>query len=86
MISSYKFFMTPMCPNCGEIAEFLDTIELKGEKIDATTDEGLEESRKYRVMGVPLMIFFDKDKKEVNRATSIDEIKKLLENKSLLDL
>jgi len=86
MIATYKFFMTPMCPNCGEIAEYLETAELKGDIIDATTDEGLEESRKLNVMGVPLIVFFDKGGKEMNRATEIDEIKKILENKSLFDI
>lgn len=86
MIADYKFFMTPMCPNCGEIGQFLDTIKLQGEKIDATTDEGLEEARKYKVMGVPMMVFFDKDGKEVTRADNIDDIKKVLDNKSLLDI
>jgi len=82
---NYKFFMTPMCPNCGEIKEFLETLDLKGDIIDATTDEGLEESQKLNVMGVPMMIFFN-GKKETNRAESLDDIKKVLENKSLLDI
>jgi len=77
--------MTPMCPNCGEIKEFLETLDLKGDIIDATTDEGLEESQKLNVMGVPMMIFFN-GKKETNRAESLDDIKKVLENKSLLDI
>jgi len=78
----YKFFMTPMCPDCGEIKEYLETLDLKGEIIDATTDEGLEESQKLGVMGVPMMVFFEKDK-ETSRAEDIDDIKNVIENKSL---
>jgi len=85
-MKSYKFFMTPMCPDCGEIKEFLEDIELKGEIIDAATDDGLEESQKLEVMGVPMMIFLDKDGKEENRADNLEDIKKILENKSLLDV
>lgn len=77
--------MTPMCPNCGEIKEYLATIDLKGEIIDASEEEGLEEAKKLGVMGVPTMIFLDKDGKEVNRANSLEDIKKIIENKSLLD-
>ncbi len=86
MIAEYKFFMTPMCPDCSEIKEFLTTVKLKGDIVDASTDEGLEESQKLGVMGVPTMIFLDKDGKEQNRATDIDEIKNILDNKSLLDI
>lgn len=82
----YKFFMTPMCPNCAEIKEFLQTIELKGEIIDATTDEGLKEAEKLNVMGVPMMIFLDSEGKEKSRADNLDDIKKNLDNKSLLDI
>jgi len=86
MIAAYKFFMTPMCPDCGEVPEYLPTVGFKGEVIDATTDEGHEEAQKLGVMGVPMMIFVEKDGKEVNRADNIDDIKKVLENKSLLDI
>ena len=81
----YKFFMTPMCPNCGEIKDYLAGIELKGDIIDATTDEGLEEAKKLGVMGVPTMIFLDEDK-EVNRADNLDDIRNIIENKSLKDV
>ncbi len=88
MISQYKFFMTPMCPDCSEIKEFLTstTVKLKGEIVDASTDEGLKESQKYGVMGVPTMVFLDKEGKEENRASDIDDIRKILDNKSLLDI
>jgi len=86
MISSYKFFMTPMCPNCGEIKEFLNDVKMKGEIIDASEDEGLDQARDLGVMGVPTMVFLDKDGKEETRAGSLDEIKTILENKSLLDV
>lgn len=86
MITTFKFFMTPMCPDCGEIKEYLTTISFKGEIIDATTDEGLEESQNLGVMGVPCMVFLDNNGKEETRATDIDEIKNVIENKSLLDV
>ena len=86
MITQYKFFLTPMCPDCSEIKEYLETVQLKGEIVDAATDEGLEESQRLNVMGVPTIVFLDKDGKEVNRAGDIDEIKKILENKSLLEI
>jgi glutaredoxin len=86
MISSYIFFMTPTCPNCGEIKEHLDEFKVKGKLMDAATDEGLEAAQDYSVMSVPTMIFLDKNGKEVNRAHNLDDIRKILENRSLLDL
>jgi len=86
MITGYKFFMTPMCPNCGEIKEFLKGVKLQGDIIDATEEEGLEEAKKLAVMGVPAMIFLDENGKEETRATDLDSIKTVLENKSLLDI
>ena len=75
-----------MCPNCQEIKEFLQTVELEGKIIDATTDEGLKEAEELSVMGVPMMVFLDNDGKEKSRADNIDDIKKVLDNKSLLDI
>ena len=86
MIASYKFFMTPMCPDCGEIKDYLETIELKGEIIDASTDEGLKLAEAFGVMGVPNMIFLDKNGKEQSRADDLDDIRKVMNNKSLLDI
>ncbi len=89
MIKSYIFFMTPMCPNCQEIKEWIKSsgeLKIIGKIVDATEDEGMEEARKLGVMSVPTMVFLDEDGKEQARATSLDEIKKIIENKSLLDL
>jgi thioredoxin-related protein len=86
MIASYKLFMTPMCPNCSEIHEYLETTTLKGGEVDASTEEGLEQAQQYGVMGVPTMVFLDKKGTEINRATTIAEIKRIISNRSLLEL
>jgi hypothetical protein len=86
MIKSYRFFMTPMCPNCGEIDEYLKTVRVKGERFDATTDEGLEAAQKSEVMSVPTLIFVDENGGEQSRAHNITDVKKVLENRSLLDI
>jgi thioredoxin-related protein len=86
MIAGYKLFMTPMCPNCSEIHEYLETIDVKGSEVDASTEEGLEQAQGYGVMSVPTMVFLDKQGKEINRATTLAEVKRILSNRSLLDL
>jgi thioredoxin-related protein len=78
--------MTPTCPNCGEIKEHLPEFRVKGKIMDAATDEGLEAAQVHSVMSVPTMIFLDKAGKEVNRANTLEDIKKIMHNKSLLDV
>jgi len=84
-LKKYMLFFTPMCPNCPKIKAFMQDKGLEHEWVDAATKEGLEKARQFEVGNVPAAIFFDENGKEVARASSVDEIKRLLENKSLSD-
>ena len=86
MIKSYMLFFTPMCPKCPKIKEFMQDKKIEKEWVDAATAEGLEKARKHNVMGVPTVIFFDEHDKEVSRATSVEEVKRIIENKTLSDM
>ena len=83
MIKKYMLFFTPMCPKCPKIKEFMEDKKLEKEWVDAATKEGLEKARELGVSGVPAVIFFDENGKEVTRATTIEEVKRVLENKQL---
>jgi ribonucleoside-triphosphate reductase len=85
-IKRYMLFFTPMCPKCPKVKEFMEDKKLVKEWVDASTPEGLEKARKFEVTGVPIVIFFDENDKEVGRANDVEEIKRLLENKSLSDV
>ena len=76
-------FFTPACPNCAKIKTFMEDKDLENEWIDATTAEGLMKAKEFKVMGVPVVIFLDENGKEVTRATDIEEIKRVIENKQL---
>ncbi len=79
----YKLFFTPMCPKCPKIKEFLNGVQdVEGEFIDATKKEGLEQARELKVSNVPTVVFFE-DGKESSRANSIEEVKRVVENKQL---
>jgi len=82
MIKKYMLFFTPMCPKCPKIKEFMEDKNIEKEWIDAATKEGLEKARELQVGGVPTVIFFD-DEKEVTRATNIEEVKRVIENRQL---
>ncbi len=86
MIKTYKLYFTPMCPNCPSVKEFMKTVDIEGKEVDATSEEGIVEARNYDIMSVPTVLFFDENNKLVGRATSIDEIKRIVENKSLGDI
>mgnify|MGYP002818608593 FL=1 len=75
-----------MCPNCPSVKEFMKTQGMEGKEIDATSDEGIEEARKYEVMSVPTVLFFDEKGELIGRANNIEEVKRLIENKSLADV
>jgi len=88
LIKKYLFFTMPACPDCHMIKEFLEEkkINIEGEEIDTAEDEGMEKAVEFNVMSAPTMIFLDEDGKEVTRASSVDEVKNVVENKSLMDI
>jgi glutaredoxin-related protein len=78
----YKLFYTPTCPNCHILKEFFKTIDVDGEHIDATTPDGLNQARNFEVGSVPTVVFLEDDQVK-STATNIDEVKRVLENKTL---
>ena len=84
MIDSYKLFFTQACPNCPKVKEHMNSLNIRGEHLDAGSDQGIQEARKYNIMSVPTVVFFDHNNSEVSRAQSVEEIKRMTENKTLL--
>jgi glutaredoxin-related protein len=82
----YKLFFTPMCPKCPAIKEFMKGTDIEGEFVDATNPEGLEQARKYEVISVPTVLFLDDKGKIVSTAHNLEEVKRVVENKSLTDV
>ncbi len=76
-----------MCPNCEEIQEWLEDnpqINNRCEEVDATTKEGIHKAKEYGVKGVPTIIFL-KSEKRVGTIGSLEELEKVIKNKSLDD-
>jgi len=76
-VLSYKLFTTPTCVYCPKVKEFMKTVTLIGESIDASTPEGFELAKKFEVSSVPTVLFFEDDK-IVAVTHKVDEIKKIL--------
>ena len=87
MIKKYKLFTTPMCPKCSALKESMkESVKIEGEVVDATTPEGLEQARKYQVATVPTVLFIDDKGEVVSTAHDLEEVKRVVENKSLTDV
>jgi glutaredoxin len=84
MIKSYKLFYTEACPNCPSVKEHMKAVTLDGQEIDATTGQGMEEAGKFSIMTVPTVVFVNDNNEEVSRASTIEEIKRITENKTLI--
>ena len=78
MISAYKLFTTPTCPSCPRVKEHMKTVKLKGEIIDAASDNGAREAAKFGITSVPTVIFLDNKNNAVEEAHSIEEVKRVL--------
>lgn len=78
MSKRYLFFSVPSCSKCPAVKKFLATTGLKGDEIDASTDDGLERAMEHDVMLTPTVIFLDASGKELCRASNVDEVKKCL--------
>jgi len=72
-----------MCPRCPKIKAYMEEQNIEKEWVDCVTPDGLEKARELKVGNVPTVIFFDESGKEVSRATNIEEVKRIVENKTL---
>lgn len=80
-ITYYKYFQSEFCVNCPPVGKYLANIDLKGEKLDVSTDLGLGIAREYNIMSTPAVLFFNDKDKVVAKASSVIELQDLLEQK-----
>jgi hypothetical protein len=79
LIKNYKLFTTPTCPVCPKIKEYMQTVEIEGQHINAASPEGAEEAARYGLKSVPAVLFFDEKAELFTIARSINEIKRALQ-------
>ena len=79
MITKYKLFTTPTCPSCPKVKEFMKTVKVEGEVLDAATSKGAREAAKFGITTVPTIIFFDDKNTAIEEAHSVEDVKKVLE-------
>ena len=74
----YILFTSPFCAACRPVKEFLNSVNIDGEIVDAAEDSGSEVAVKYSVMKLPTVIFLDSNRQEICRCHSIGEIKEII--------
>jgi len=74
-MAKYLFFSTPTCIKCPAVKDYLETVSMQGEHVNAATPEGLDKARKFGVMSTPTVIIFNDSDEEINRAQRLPEIR-----------
>jgi glutaredoxin-related protein len=82
-IAFYKMFYSQTCRNCPPVKEFAKKLPIPGEEVDVSTDLGLNSARKYNVMSTPTVILFDENDHIINEVHSVDELKKIFDEKEV---
>lgn len=78
-----KVFTTETCHKCPAVKKAIEELlaakiaDFTAEFINAHSEEGLKEARKYNISQVPTVILFQKDQ-EIARIHSVDDLKKNL--------
>lgn len=76
----YKLFTTPTCPNCPNVKEFMKTVDIPGEVVNAATMEGSVLAAKFGIMAVPTVLFFNKDNEVIEKAQSVPQVRRVIDS------
>ncbi len=76
----YKLFTTPTCPNCPSVKEFMKTLDIKGDVVNAATMEGSVLAAKFGIMAVPTVIFFNENNEVIEKAQSVPQVRKVVDS------
>lgn len=80
MAIKYKLFTTPTCPNCPSVKEFMKTLDIPGEVVNAATMEGSVLAAKFGIMAVPTVLFFNQENEVVEKAQSVPQVRRVVDS------
>ncbi len=80
--AAYSFFFRKTCPNCPPVKEVIDSISLKGTKINVDESEGLTEAMNLSVYSSPTVILFDSEGSEIYRTGNAEKLRNFLKVKT----
>ncbi len=76
--SAYSFFFKETCPNCPPVKAVIDSIEMKGNKINVDESNGLTEAMNSSVYSAPTVILYNAEGSEIYRTGNADKLKDFL--------
>jgi len=92
-------FVMPSCDKCIDIKRFLDEKNIPYKLFNIAAIEGMDEFRKLypkikdrikhnpdKSVEIPVVLFFDESNALLNTANSLEEVKRIVEHLSLLEL
>ena len=74
-MENFVLFTTPTCFKCPAVKQYLETVDMQGEYIDAATKAGLDKARELGVAATPTVIFYDLSGNETKRVFTLEEVK-----------
>ena len=74
---TFKFFFSDNCTKCPPVKEYIKTLGLNGEFVNAYSPEGMEDAQTYGVRSLPSVVFLDNGI-VLNTAHSIEGIRQCL--------
>lgn len=77
-VAAYSFFFKETCPNCPPVKAVIDSIDLKGNKINVDESNGLTEAMNSSVYSAPTVILYNAAGSEIYRTGNADKLKSFL--------
>ena len=77
-VHAYKLFYSESCPSCPAVKDYVSNLKIVGEMVNASTDEGLDEARKYGIYSTPTVLLFDQDQNILSTARTQAELQECL--------
>jgi len=75
--TSFKFFYSDNCVKCPPVKEYIKTLGLNGQFVNAYSDEGIDEAQNFGVRSLPAVVFLENGV-VLNTAHSIEGIRQCL--------
>lgn len=75
----YKFFFSSTCSKCIPFKKNIQSNN--GEYVNISIDDNIEQAKKYNILSVPTIIFFEniKTEREIVRCNTVEKLNKIME-------
>ncbi|MCK4588957.1 MAG: hypothetical protein KAT77_00815 [Nanoarchaeota archaeon] len=78
---TYKLFTEPGCKITPQLISFLEKEKIRGSIIDLTSKKANSEPLSFKILNVPTLILYDKQKEMIDHVFSLGDLKEIFRNK-----